>query len=213
MQIGQMERKNVLQSARNLYGRRIATAEGLGGGIVDFYFNDQDWGLRHIVISEHPTRLHKAALLPPAAVGRINNAENVAHVGLSLAELAALPTANTVIPVCRQYSLRAGASARDFASADPHLRSAVAVSGHEINDNEQHLGVAHDFLIDPQNWTIAFLVGRRFGIQEREFLVPTSAVAQISFASRRVTIDKFSHWDLVFEARNGYDRLLDAQAA
>jgi hypothetical protein len=92
------------------------------------------------------------------------------------------------------------------------LRSVVAVTGNEINDSEQHLGVIHDFLIDPRTWTIAFLVGRRFGIQEREFLVPTSAVAQISFASRRVTIRKFSHWDLVFEARNGYDRLLEAAA-
>ena len=61
--------------------------------------------------------------------------------------------------------------------------------------------------------TVAFVVGRRFGMQEREFLVPTGAVAQISFASRRVAINKSGHWDLVFEARNGYDRLLEAQAA
>ena len=213
MQIGQVERKNVLQSVKNLYGHRIATAQGLAGGVVDFYFNDQDWSVRHLVISEHPTRLHKASLLAPDAVAKINNDEDLIHVGLTRADLDALPAAKSVLPVCRQYMLRAASAARQFASADPHLRSAIAVSGHEINDNEQHLGVVHDFLVDTQNWTIAFLVGRRFGIQEREFLVPTSAVAQISFASRRVTIQKFSHWDLVFEARNGYDRLLDAQAA
>ena len=169
--------------------------------------------MRHVVISQHPTRLHKAVLLNPASVTRIDNDENLIHVSLTRAECEALPSANTVLPVCRQYLLRSTSPSRTFASADPHLRSAVAVSGNEINNSEQHLGVINDFLLDSRNWTLAFLVGRRFGMQEREFLVPTSAVAQISFASRRIAISKFSHWDLVFEARNGYDRLLDAQAA
>lgn len=213
MQIGQDERKNVLQSVKNLYQYRVAAIDGLAGAAVDFYFNDQDWSVRHIVISQHPTRLHKAVLLDPASVTRIDNDENLIHVSLSRAECNALPPANTVLPVCRQYLLRAASPGRSFASADPHLRSALAVTGNEINNGEQHLGVIHDFLIDRQNWSFAFLVGRRFGRLEREFLVPTSAVSQISFASRRVTIHKFSHWDLVFEARNGYDRLLDAQAA
>jgi hypothetical protein len=213
MQNGQDERKNVLQSVNNLYGYRLGATDGLAGGVVDFYFNDQDWLVRHIITSQHPTRLHKASLLAPAAVTRIDNDENVLHVALKRAECESLPSATTVVPVCRQYALRGASTARHFASGDPHLRSSIAVAGYEINDGEQHLGVIHDFLIDHKTWTIAFLVGRRFGMQEREFLVPTSAVAQISFASRRVAIRKFSHWDLVFEARNGYDRLLDAEAA
>jgi len=211
---GQDERKNVLQSVNNLYGYRLGAADGLAGGVVDFYFNDQDWAVRHIITSQHPTRLHKASLLAPSAITRIDNDENVLHVSLNRAECETLPSATTVIPVCRQYALRSASITQHFSSsADPHLRSAIAVAGYEINDGEQHLGVIHDFLIDRKTWTIAFLVGRRFGMQEREFLVPTSAVAQISFASRRVAIRKFSHWDLVFEARNGYDRLLDAEAA
>lgn len=213
MEIGQDERKNVLQSVKNLYQYRVAATDGLAGGAVDFYFNDQDWSVRHILISQHPTRLHKATLLNPSSVTRIDNDENLIHVSLSRAECDALPSANTVLPVCRQYLLRAASPSRTFASADPHLRSVIAVTGNEINNGDQHLGVIHDFLLDTRTSTIAFLVGRRFGMQEREFLVPTSAVSQISFASRRVTISKFSHWDLVFEARNGYDRLLDAQAA
>ncbi|HUS36986.1 MAG TPA: hypothetical protein VM680_16695 [Verrucomicrobiae bacterium] len=213
MQIGQDERKTVLQSVKNLYQYRVAATDGLAGGAVDFYFNDQDWSTRHTLISQHPTRLHKAVLLSPSSVTRIDNDESLIHVSLSRAECDALPSANTVLPVCRQYLLRAASPTRSFASADPHLRSAIAVTGYEINNGEQHLGVIHDFLLDTRTWTVAFLVGRRFGMQEREFLVSTSAVSQISFASRRVAISKFSHWDLVFEARNGYDRLLDAQAA
>ena len=210
MQNGQDERKNVLQSVKNLFGYRVGTTDGLAGGVVDFYFNDHDWSVRHIITSQHPTRLHKAALLSPASVTKVDNDENVLNVSLSRAEFEALPSATTVVPVCRQYLTRGISAARHFASADPHLRSAVAVTGYEINDGEQHLGVIHDYLIDRATWSIAFLVGRRFGMQEREFLVPVSAVAQISFASRRVAIRKFSHWDLVFEARNGYDRLLAA---
>jgi hypothetical protein len=213
MSDGWDERINVLQSVKNLFNCRIGATDGLAGGVVDFYFNDHDWSVRHIITSQHPTRLHKAALLNPASVSRIDNDENVLNVTLSRRECETLPSANTVVPVCRQYLLRAASPGRKFDSADPHIRSALAVTGYEISDSDQHLGVVHDFLIDRQTWTIAFLVGRRFGMQEREFLVPVSAVSQISFASRRVAIHKFSHWDLVFEARNGYDRLLDAEAA
>jgi hypothetical protein len=205
-------KEQVLLSVRNLFEYRVGATDGLAGGIIDFYFNDQDWSVRHIITSQHRTRLHKAALLSPQIITRVDSQENVLQTSLSRSGCEALPPATSVIPVCRQYLLR-NSPGREFANADPHLRSTVAVTGHEISNTEQHLGIVHDFLIDPRTWTIAFLVGRRFGVREHEFLVPTSAVAQISFASRRVSIRKFAHWDLVFEERNGYDRLLDAQAA
>jgi len=202
----------VLQSVKSLYGFRVGATDGLAGGVVDFYFNDQDWSVRQIVTSEHPTRLQKSVLIEPAFVRKADGRENVLLVQLSKSQIAALPSAASVLPVCRQYEMRTG-SRPAVANADPHLRCATAVSGYEVNDGEQHLGIVHDFLIDTRTWTIAFVVGRRFGCRERDFLVATTAVNQISFASRRVGIAKSSHWDLVFEARNGYDRLLDAQAA
>jgi hypothetical protein len=180
--------------------------------VVDVYFNDQDWSVRQIVTSEHPTRFQKAGLMAPSVVRQVDARENVLHVDLHKAEIAALPLASTMLPVCRQYGMRTG-SRPAVTAADPHLRCTTAVDGYEIHDPEQHLGIVHDFLIDTKTWSIAFLVGRRFGIREREFLVATSSVGQISFASRRVGIAKSSHWDLVFEERNGYDRLLNLEAA
>jgi hypothetical protein len=203
----------VLNSVKNLLSYRVGTTDGLAGGIVDVYFNDQDWTVRHIVTSSHPTRLHKAALLPPAVIANVNASEQVLEASLSKEQVDALPSGASAVPVCRQYTMRSSSSSHGLVAADPHLRSAVAITGYEINDGEQHLGVMHDFLIDTRTWKVAFIVGRRFGAQEREFLVPVSAVGQISFASRRVAIRKFSHWDLVFEERNGYDRALEAQAA
>ncbi len=210
---GGLERNRVLISVKSLFGYRVGAVDGLAGGIVDLYFNDQDWSVRHILTSEHPTRLHKAGLMPPASVRRVDSMENVLHVSLSRAECASLPSANATVPVCRQYLVRNASPGRAGTAADPHLRSAAAVTGYELSDPGQHLGIVHDFLLDPRSWTVAFLVGRRFGLHEREFLVAASAVGQISFASRRVAIRKASHWDLVFEERNGYDRLLDAEAA
>jgi len=202
----------VLQSVKSLYGFRVGAKDGLAGGVVDIYFNDRDWSVRQIVTSVHPTRFQKSVLLQPVSVRRVDPRENVLHVELSKPEIAGLPLASTILPVCRQYEMRTGARP-SLAHADPHLRCTTAVSGYEINDTEQHLGIVHDFLIDTRTWTIAFLVGRRFGYRERDFLVATSAVNQISFASRRVSIAKSSHWDLVFEERNGYDRLLNLEAA
>lgn len=202
----------MLQSVKNLYGFRAGASDGLAGVVTDIYFNDQDWSVRQIVASQHPTRLNKGVLMTPAHVRRVDSNENVLHVSLSRAESDALPSAATALPVCKQYELRSGLRPGS-AQGDPHLRASTAVSGYEIHDPEQHLGIVHDFLIDTDNWKIAFIVGRRFGFREREFLVATSAINRISFASRRVAIRKSSHWDLVFEARNGYDGLLSREAA
>ena len=202
----------MLHSVKSLYGFRVGARDGLAGGVVDIYFNDRDWSVRQIVTSEHPTRFQKSTLIQPASVRQVDARENVLHVELSKSEIAGLPLASTILPVCRQYVMRAS-SRPPLANADPHLRCATAVSGYEINDTEQHLGIVHDFLIDAREWKIAFLVGRRFGARECDFLVAAGAVNQISFASRRVSIAKLSHWDLVFEERNGYDRLLNLEAA
>lgn len=203
----------MLFSIKNLCGYRVGATDGLAGGIVDFYFNDQDWSVRQIVVSQHPTRLQKATLLPPSAVRGIEEREGVLHVNLTRAEIEALPGANSIVPVCRQYLRASSPTARSAGSFDPHLRCVTAVEGTEINDGENHLGIVHDFLAEPDSWKLAFLVGRRFGAQERDFLTSTSSITQISFATRRVSIQKSAHWDLVFEARNGYDRLLEAEAA
>jgi hypothetical protein len=202
----------VLQSVKSLYGYRVGTSDGLAGVVTDVYFNDQDWSVRQIVASQHPTRLNKGVLMTPAHVRRVDSSENVLHVSLSRAETDALPSAATLLPVCKQYELRSGLRPTS-SQGDPHLRSTTAVAGYELHDPEQHLGIVHDFLIDTSTWKIAFVVGRRFGVREREFLVATGAIHRISFASRRVAIQKSSHWDLVFEERNGYDGLLSREAA
>jgi hypothetical protein len=201
----------VLQSVKSFYGYRVGATDGLAGGVTDVYFNDQDWIARQIVASQHPTRLNKGVLLTPEQIRRVDASENVLHVSLARAECDALPSASSLLPVCKQYELRGGLRP-ESAKGDPHLRATTAVTGYEIHDPESHLGIVHDFLIDTSAWKIAFLVGRRFGVREREFLVATSAVNRISFASRRVAIQKSSHWDLVFEERNGYEGILGREA-
>jgi hypothetical protein len=205
-----LERNCVLRSVKSLYGYRVGATDGLAGGVIDFYFNDQNWSVGQIVVSHHPTRWSKGVLLPTSAVRQADKRENVLHVNLTRAECDKLPPATSLLPVCRQYEMR---NAIRPSKGDPHLRCTTAVAGYEIHDPEQHLGIVHDFLIDTETWTVAFLVGRRFGCREREFLVATSGVKQISFAGRRVAIEKSAHWDLVFAERNGYDNLLSPQSA
>src|SRR3569832_2498704 len=114
MSNGWDERINVLQSVKNLFNCRVGATDGLAGGVVDFYFNDHDWSIRHIITSQHPTRLLKAALLNPASVTRIDNVENVLIVTFSRRECETLPAANTVVPVCRQKKKQTTTPSRNF---------------------------------------------------------------------------------------------------
>ena len=201
----------MLISVKSLAGYRVGTTEGLAGRAIDFNFDDRSWKIQHVVAAQNPARRERGVLLAPDYVQRIEARENVLATSLTRAEYDALPSAVSALPVCLQYDSRAGL--RPSAAGDPHLRCTSAVAGNEISDHQQHLGIVHDFLIDTETWTIAFLVGRRFGQREGEFLVEATSVGQISFASRRVTIRERANWDLIFAERNGYGKLLELSAA
>lgn len=201
----------MLISVKTLAGYRVGTTGGLAGKAIDFNFDDRTWKIQHIVAGQNEARRERAVLIAPEYVQRVEARENVLATSLTRAEYDALPASISALPVCLQYDSRPGV--RPNASGDPHLRCTSAVAGNEISDHQQHLGIVHDFLVDTETWQIAFLVGRRFGQREGEFLVETASVGQISFASRRVSIRERANWDLVFAERNGYGKLLELSAA
>lgn len=73
---------------------------------------------------------------------------------------------------------------------DPHLRSADAVTGYDIEAQDGRIGHVEDFLFDDMDWVItAMVVDTRNWWPGRHVLLPLDVVNRVSWDDRSVFVD------------------------
>ena len=60
----------MMRNVKDLRGYRIRATDGLIGTVDDFYFDDQDWGIRYLVVDTGCWLSGRKVLISPAAIGR-----------------------------------------------------------------------------------------------------------------------------------------------
>jgi hypothetical protein len=81
------------------------------------------------------------------------------------------------------------ASMRPHHEDDPHLRSAKAVTGYDIQATDGSLGSVTSFMVDDKSWAIGELVveaGRWYS--GKEILIPTKKITRISYEESKVFV-------------------------
>jgi hypothetical protein len=59
--------KVMLRSLRQLYGKKLGASDGDIGHVKDFYFNDQQWGIRYVVAGTGSWLSGRLVLIPPSS--------------------------------------------------------------------------------------------------------------------------------------------------
>lgn len=176
---------------------RVKTADGRScGRIRDVYFEDLSWQLRHLVLSIEPSPFgRKQVLLSPGQVECLSEAEVCLHLKLAAAEVAELPFANSVLPVCKQYaalalsSRGAGLSGRYAGRSNPHLRSFRSVMTCQVEGPGDFLGSVADLLVDDQRWEIRYMaVEQSFGNKKLNFHILPQSIERFTWTTQRVVL-------------------------
>lgn len=164
------------------------------GRVRDVYFDDQTWRLEHLVVALDPRwHGHKQILLPPSVLETFRDDDETILLDVNSHDLAQLPSAASVLPVCKQYASLAlsspGASllGRGLVGADPHLRSARAVMNYRLQLEGEFAGILADLLFDPAIGQIRCLVVEQV-IDRRKlrFHLLPGAVERFSWATQRI---------------------------
>jgi hypothetical protein len=95
----------VLRSTRQLHGYRIAASNGLIGSIDDFYFDDQQWTIRYLVVDTGKWLPGRRVLLSPAVLGQPNWSEQLIDTPLTREQVKDSPDIHAHKPVSRQHEL------------------------------------------------------------------------------------------------------------
>ncbi|MEJ2560932.1 MAG: PRC-barrel domain-containing protein [Anaerolineae bacterium] len=180
----------MLWSVKELYGYSILASDGEIGKVDEFYFDDQEWAIRYLLIGQ-------VTHLLPVILTReeVNNSLDI----------------DQDKPISRQPKIeywpglgiptRPGAAGMHAAAQsvtgkneeggpDPHLRSTREVTGYYIQAEDGQIGHVEDFIVDDDTWIIRYLViNTRNWLPGKKVLVAPQWVDRVSWLGSKVFVD------------------------
>jgi sporulation protein YlmC with PRC-barrel domain len=93
----------MLQSIKELYGKKISASDGDIGHVRDFYFNDQQWVVRYVIAETGSWMTGFLVLLSPHAFGTSNQTGDALVANLTRQQIENSPPIESHKPVSRQY--------------------------------------------------------------------------------------------------------------
>jgi len=93
----------MLRSIKQLYGDKLGARDGDIGHIKDFYFDDQSWAIRYLVVDTGSWLPGRQVLLSPYSLGSIEQTGKILRVNLTRKQIENSPSIDSHKPVSRQY--------------------------------------------------------------------------------------------------------------
>jgi hypothetical protein len=93
----------MLLSLKQAYGNSLETSDGAIGHVKDFYFDDEKWAVRYLVVDTGSWLPGRQVLISPLSFGRLDLAGKVQKVNLTRKQSEDSPSIESHKPVSRQY--------------------------------------------------------------------------------------------------------------
>jgi len=201
----------MLQSAKDLRGYAIQATDGEIGKVYDFYFDDESWTIRYLVVETGSWFSGKQVLISPVVLGRPEPEEEIFPVSLTREQVENSPDVDTESPISRQHEMELHvyygwpmywggggpfispeetAEAGAVGEKESRIRSIREVVGYHIQAIDGAIGHVHDFLIDDEKWEIRYMVAdTRNWWPGKEVLVSPQWIASVNWEEAKVHVD------------------------
>jgi len=93
----------MLRSIKQLYEEKLRASDGDIGHVKDFYFDDQKWVIRYVVVDTGKWQLDRLVLISPHAFDSLDQNRGFPLVNLTRQEIENSPPIESHKPVSRQY--------------------------------------------------------------------------------------------------------------
>lgn len=198
------------RNINSLIGYSMQATDGKIGEVEDFYFDDETWTIRYLIVKTGGWFSGRKVLISTTALIKTNKLNELIPVNLTKEQIRNSPDIDTDKPVSRQkeamlnqhhlwenywgsgsYGGEMGiANAlpvrikdidRDPAE-DVHLRSILQVDGYTIHASDGEIGHVNDFIVDDETWQLSELVvDTHDWIGGKKVLIAVSHIHSISF--------------------------------
>jgi hypothetical protein len=197
----------MLRSTKEMKNYVIGATDGEIGHVTDFFFDDQSWVIRYLVVETGPWLMSRKVLISPYGLMEADWMHKRLPVRITKEQVKNSPDIDTHMPVSRQnemahadyygYPYYWGDSSGVLEGAsltsptigqDPNLRSCEVVIGYRIHASDGDIGHVKGMLVDEETWSIRYLVVNDFW-SGNEVLVSPDWVKCIDWEDSKVTLD------------------------
>ena len=95
----------MLQNITEIYGNKLTALDGDIGHVKDFYFDDESWVIRYLVVNTGSWLTGRLVLLSPHSFAKLDRYEMTLHVKLRKKQIENSPSIGSHKPVSRQYEV------------------------------------------------------------------------------------------------------------
>ena len=164
----------MLRSLRELHGYNVHAVDGNIGKVEDFFFEDDLWTIRYLVVNIGGWLLGRKVLISPAALKQLHWGKGVLNLSLNKDQVESSPEVDVDEPISRKYEEELNAhyewplywkygALNEEAEAmekkrKSHLRSMKEVIGYRVKAIEGEIGPVLDFIVDHETWIIRYIV-------------------------------------------------------
>lgn len=164
----------MLRSLKDLKGYRIDAVDGEMGSVRDVLFDDQDWGVRYLVVATGPWLFGRRVLVGWRSFGTLDRKHRLFFVPLERDQVKRAPSIDTDAPVSRRYEKELseyygwtthfppltptpGKPSEESLDAT-HVRSVKEVIGYHVEALDGLVGHVHDLIVEDASWVVRYLV-------------------------------------------------------
>ena len=203
----------MLRSIKEVYGYDVLATDGEIGVVDEFYFDDQHWTIRYLVVNTHKWLPGRRLLVSPLALSKPLWAARMLPATLTREQVEKSPDIDLDKPVSRQHEIilhehygwhpwwtamrsvppaptHVEKEVERVAEGDPHLRSIREVIGYHIQARDGEIGHVEDFILSEPIWDIQYMVvDTRNWLPGRRVLVALQWIIQVAWAEQKVHLD------------------------
>jgi uncharacterized protein YrrD len=179
----------MLRRLKDLEHWAVLSSDGQDlGAIQDFYFDDERWTVRYVVVTTGKWFAGRVVLLSPMTIDHVRWEQATVVFTLTRGQIEAAPDADLATPMSRRWEAayanhyaipyywagtgiwgdwpspsEARLAVHEPIPAEPgvddeHLRSTQTVAGYHLQASDGEIGHIDDYLVDDQTWTIRYLL-------------------------------------------------------
>ena len=154
----------MLHKVKDLQGDAIVAEDGEVGSIDDFYFDDEGWDVRYLVVNARRWIPGRKYLVSPVAIDSPLEEGDI-RIDLTREQIASCPP----------------------AESKPALRSSSEVMGCGIEATDGAIGSVADLVFDDETWEITdVLVDSRQWLPGKLLLISPEVIERIDWPQRKV---------------------------
>ncbi len=209
----------MLYKVNTLKGYKLSSIDGEIGIIKDFYFDDDRWTIRYLVIETANWLMDRQVLISPYVLRSVDTQAHCINVDLTRKQIEGSPLLDTHKPVSRHFETEYYAyygmptywgglniwntvsnsipkntpikeTVTGMATEDFHLRSTLEVNCYNIKTSDGEIGHVDDFIVDDETWAIRYLViDTKNWMKGKMVLISPSWIERVSWEESKVFVN------------------------